>query len=309
MMRGLRVGVLFAVYTVVGYGGDYAVGLLAQEAQTRFGTEMAQLVALGESEAPSVVVVDVRPTIVSRVRVRHGAECSYEAEREISVAADASGVLSVEAGSGELHVEGRDGLEEIVVVGMLCASHEESLEEMDVSIDRAGDGEVVIQTMYPSDRNDTHGRRVARIDLTVLMPKGMTVDIDDSSGGIDVSGTGDLSVDDSSGDLRVQDVDGWLRIDDSSGSVDVQNVSGDVDIDDGSGGLELRMIGGSLHLRDGSGGIEATGIDGDVVVESDGSGGIDVRDVGGDFVVALDGSGGIRHSGVEGRVDVPPKRR
>lgn len=309
MMRALRVGALFAAYTVIGYGGDYAVGLLAPGAQARFGTDMAQLVTLGESEAPMVVVVDVQPTIVSRVRVRHGDECAYEVEREFSVAADASGMLSLEVGSGELHVEGREGLEEIVVVGMLCASHEEYLDEMDVSIERSNGGEVVIQAMYPSDRNDTHGRSVARIDLTVLMPRGMTVDIDDSSGGIDVSGTGDLSVDDSSGDLRVHDVDGSLRIDDSSGSLDVQNVSGDVEIDDGSGGLELRMIGGSVHLRDGSGGIEATRIDGDVVVESDGSGGIDVRDVGGDFVVSRDGSGGIRHSGVEGRIDVPRKRR
>jgi len=45
------------------------------------------------------------------------------------------------------------------------------------------------------------------------------------------------------------------------------------------------------------------------VLVLDGSGSIDVRNVGGDFTVARDGSGSIRHSGVEGSVDVPERRR
>jgi hypothetical protein len=301
MMRALRVTALFAAYSAVGYGGDYAVGLLAQEAQARIETDVV--------EVRRTVVVEVRPTVVSRVLVRHGAACSYESERDFSLPADASGSLSLRAGSGELHVEGREGLEGIVVVGLLCASHEEYLQDLDISIERESGGDVAIQTVYPDQRDHSDGRNVARIDLTVLVPRGMAVDIDDSSGGIEVFGTGDLSVDDSSGDLRVHDIDGSLIIDDSSGSLDVENVSGDVEIEDGSGGVDVRMVGGSLHLRDGSGGIQATDIDGDVVVESDGSGGIEVRDVGGDFIVDRDGSGGIRHSGVEGRVEVPRKRR
>ena len=71
----------------------------------------------------------------------------------------------------------------------------------------------------------------------------------------------------------------------------------------------MRNVLGSLRLRDGSGGIDVSEIGQSVVIESDGSGSIDVRTVGGDFIVERDGSGSIRHSSVEGRVDVPVRRR
>ncbi len=315
MTKALRIAALFAAYGTVAWSGDQAVGLLALEIDARFGSTLVERVAFDESEVVTVrtveipdVVVEVRPTVVSRVHLRHAGECSYEAEREFSVPVDASGTLRLDAGAGELHVEGRDGLEEIVVVGLLCASHEEFLNELDVRATRRG-GDVEVETMYPEQRGDWNGRRVARIDLTVLVPAGLAVDVDDSSGNAEIFGTGDLTIDDSSGDLRVRDIRGELRIDDSSGSLDVEDVSGDVVIDDSSGGVDVRRVGGSVSLRDGSGGIDVDSVDGDVLIESDGSGGIDVRQVGGDFVVERDGSGGIRHSGVDGRVDIPRKRR
>lgn len=324
MMAALRIAALFAAYGTVAWGGDRAVDLLAQEVDARFGPELierfavereATLVRAIEVEVPEVVVevpdvvVEVRPSIVSRVQIRRSDECAYGAERELTIPVDAAGALSLDAGAGTLQVEGRAGLEEIVVVGTLCASHEEFLQEMDVLAERLGGGDVAVRTTYPRQRDRWDGPRTARIDLTVLVPRGLDVDVDDSSGDAEFSGTGDLRIDDSSGDLRIRAVEGQLRIDDSSGSVDVEDVTGDVTIADGSGGLDVRRVGGSLHLRDGSGGIDVASVEGDVVVETDGSGGIDVRGVGGDFVVERDGSGGIRHSDVDGRVEIPRKRK
>ncbi len=309
MMRGVKLAALFVLYGAIGYGGDQAMGLVAQEVRERFDGAI-ELPFAADDDAHVVevhvpdVVVEVRPTIVSRVAVRHGEACSYRAERETSVAVDRGVRLTVHAGSGDLHVEGREGLEEVVVVGLLCASHEEYMSELDVRVERTAGGDVDVETLYPRERDDRWGDDVARIDLTVLVPLGLAVELDDSSGDIEVFGTGSLDIDDSSGDLRVRDIDGTLRIDDSSGGLEVENVTGDVDIVDGSGGLELSELRGSLRLRDGSGGIDIRRVEGDVVV-FDGSGSIDVRDVGGDFIVESDGSGGIRHSGVRGRVDIP----
>lgn len=253
--------------------------------------------------------VDLGPSEITDAYLGQMDECTYEDEREFSIPVESTVTLMLNTGSGALEVEGRDGLEEISVTARICASHEEFLDEMDVDAQRLRGGDVSIDAIYPDDRNDRDGRRVARIDLTVLIPRGLDVDVDDSSGHAEISGTGHLYVDDSSGDLQVRDIDGTVRIDDSSGSVDVQDVSGDVEIDDSSGGLDVRRVGGSLYLRDGSGGIDVVSVEGDLIVESDGSGSIDVRDVGGDFVVEQDGSGGIRHAAVGGRVDIPRKRR
>lgn len=216
-------------------------------------------------------------------------------------------LVDIRAGSGELHIEGEDGLSEIVVVGRGCASEEDFLDELTISGEMV-DGTAVIQTHYP-DQRGWSGSRTARIDLVVLVPTGMAVDVDDSSGEMEVRRTGTLRIDDSSGGISVADIRGSLEIDDSSGGLDIDGVDGDVRIEDGSGGIDVRGVTGSVMLRDGSGSIDIVDVGGDVIVEGDGSGSIDVRDVGRDFSVRRDGSGGIRHSGVQGSVDIPSDKR
>ncbi len=309
MKTALRVAALFAVYSSIGFGGEYAMGLLAADEVEPTAVEVSPEVSPEVSVEPRIVV-DVRPTIVSRVQVRHAGACSYELDRELTIPVEGTESLAIRAGAGALHVEGQRDLEEIVVVGRVCASHEEYLDDLDLSVERArGSGDLTLVTRYPEHRMRSSGDNTARIDLTVLIPMGMSVDIDDSSGDIVVSGTGDLRIDDSSGSIRAFQINGALSIDDSSGDLEIEDVAGDVVIDDGSGGLDIRDVQGSVSLRDGSGGIDIAEVESDVLIESDGSGSIDVRNVGGDFRVGRDGSGGIRHSGVEGRVDVPEKRR
>ena len=306
MRTALRVAALFAGYSVIGFGGDFAVGLLAQDRDDATFVRRAPAVVV---EVEPTVVVDVKPAIVTRIQIRHSGECDFQMDREITMSAAGVALLNIDAGSGTLHVEGQEGLDEIVMVGRVCASNEEYLDDLQLSVEQSATGEVTLVTHYPERTSRSGGNHTARIDLTVLMPLGLNVDIDDSSGEMEVSGTGDLNIDDSSGSIRVSGVIGSLIIDDSSGGLDVEDVSGDVSIEDGSGGVVVRAIQGSLRLRDGSGGIEAAAVGHDVIVESDGSGGIEVRDVGGDFIVERDGSGGIRHSGVQGRVDVPVRER
>lgn len=301
MGTALKIVALFAVYSGIAYVGDYAVGLLANESAPAVG-DVAPLM-----DDERAVVVELRPDIVTRVQVRRSDGCDYAVDREMTLPAASVSLVDIRAGSGELHIEGEDGLDEIVVVGRVCASDESLIDELTIS-GESMDGTAVIQTHYPDNRGWS-GSRTARIDLVVLVPTGMAVDVEDSSGDMEVRRTGNLSIDDSSGGISVSDIRGSLEIDDSSGGLDVDGIEGDVYIEDGSGGLDIRGVTGSVVLRDGSGGIDIVDVGGDVIIEEDGSGGIDVRDVGRDFEVRRDGSGGIRHSGVQGAVDVPEKRR
>jgi len=305
---GLRVVALFGVYASIGSGGDFVAGLLATQAgDDLIHVNVAPAPAVAVDVAPSVVV-DVRPTVVSRVQVRHSGECSFRDERRL--VSPASGVTSVEidAGAGSLHVEGQEGIEEIVIVGMLCASAEENLEHLQVTVDGISNGAVRVVTHYPTQRRSL-GNNTARIDLTVLVPLGMDVSIEDASGDLTVLGVGNARIDDSSGSVEVVDILGSLRLDDGSGGVRIRGVAGDAVVDDGSGGLEVQDVRGSVILSDGSGGIDIVGVGRDVLIESDGSGSIAVTDVVGDFTVQRNGNGSIRHSGVGGRLDVPARRR
>lgn len=296
MLRAMRVTALFLGYGLVGFGGDYAAGMLVDHPHARRNVDVNVDVAI--------------PDFDLQIEPMRSGDCAFQVERRVSVEASASDLLRLSAGSGELRVEGRAGLDRVQAVGRVCASEEEYLDDLRITLERRG-GDVALATHYPHQgrRGSWRGNDYARIDLMVEVPLNMAVDLEDSSGGMEISGTGELRIDDSSGEIDVHDVNGAVRIDDSSGGIDVRGISGDVEVDDGSGGIDLSDIGGSVRLRDGSGSINAVAVQGNVVVDDDGSGSISVRDVRGDFQVRSDGSGGIRYSGVEGTVDIPRDKR
>lgn len=307
MRMALRIAGLFAVYSGLAFVGSYAVGLLAGETPPQEVVESPAPEASVEIEDDArQVVVDVRPAITNRIRVAHSADCDFTLDRELNLSAAGLSLVEIHAGAGELRVEGDDASSDVVVVGRVCASDEDFLDDLTVTAETV-DGRAVIDTHYPAQRG-WGGSRTARIDLVVLVPTGMAVDIEDSSGSMEVSGTGALRIDDSSGGISVMDIRGSLEIDDSSGGLDVRDVRGDVRIEDSSGSIDIRSVAGSVRLRDGSGGIDVSDVEADVVVESDGSGSIEVSQVGRDFSVLRDGSGSIRHSGVRGVVDIPRGR-
>jgi hypothetical protein len=294
MVRGLKMLSLFLGYASLGFGGDYVVGLMAQDDTSRFHVVVREIEHAHEVDA--------------HVQVRHSDRCAYGVERRVEVDASATELLRLRAGAGALAVSGREGIDRVEAVGMACASDEALLHDLTLSLERV-DGDIVLSAHYPRSVGGRSRGEYARIDLAVEVPRGMPVDLDDSSGGLEVSGTGALRIDDSSGSIHVRDVLGTVLIDDSSGSIELRGISGNVSVDDGSGEIDLRDIEGAVTIRDGSGSVRVVGTGSDVVVERDGSGSIEVRDVSGDFSVLADGSGSIRHSGVAGAVQIPSNKR
>jgi hypothetical protein len=311
MMRALEVSMLFLGFGLVGAGGDYA-------------SEMIMAALRDEPDSDRVIEVDVEvPRVDVVVQVVSSGACAYEAQRSASVPASAGELLRVSAGSGELAVRGVEGLGEVRVVARACASASDDLDDLQITLEDAG-AEIVLSAHYP-ERSASFfgGNRYARLDLVVEVPLSMAADIEDGSGSMELSGTGALRIQDSSGDILVSDalgpveiedssgeielvsVTGGLTIQDSSGEIRIENAAGAVQIEDGSGEIELRVVEGDVRIEDGSGSIDAEQVSGSVTVEADGSGEIEVRDVTGDFTVLRDGSGSIQHQGVGGRVDIP----
>jgi hypothetical protein len=300
IVSGLRLASLFVAYAGVGWTGDQVTALMAMDDVPRRNVEVDVAVEI-DRRIDRQVRVDVRVD-------RDGA-CAVELDRELTIPLDGATLLAIDAGAGELRVEGVDGQTEVHAVGRVCASSEALAEGLQVTLDRV-DGELRLSAHYPDQAFWGGRNRTARIDLTVTMPIGTSLDIDDSSGEIVVSGSGALDIDDSSGEILVEGARGSVRIDDSSGEIEVVGATGDVEIEDGSGEIDVRNAEGTVLIRDGSGSIDVTGVGRDVRIEVDGSGSIDVRDVAGSFIVARDGSGGIRYENVAGAVDVPePERR
>lgn len=225
----------------------------------------------------------------------------------IELTEPAVSTLRVDAGSGTLTINGGGGTSEIRAVAKLCASDEGRLEGLGVTL--RGDR---LETTYPSNRGGlfSWGRnQYARIDLTVDVPAGTNLRVDDTSGSIVVRDVGSLTVEDGSGSISIRNVNGDLRLDDGSGSLEVRGVRGTVVVDDGSGSLTIREVTGDVTVSDGSGSVMVETVGGSVRMDEIGSGSVTVRDVDGDLVVTDGRRERIRYSDIRGEVDLPRARR
>ena len=253
-------------------------------------------------------------------------QCQFEAERSFTASASGLRDLWLRAGSGSLVVTGVEGLGEVRGVARACASSQEYLDALRLNTETDG-STLRVETIYP-DRKNWNGRnRYARLDLNIEVPAGMAADIQDGSGEVALSNLGSVTIEDGSGELTIEGIQGDLQVADGSGELEIFSVTGRVVVEDGSGELilmdvgsdlevhdssgeiEIQGVGGSVTLHDSSGEVEVQGVVGSVRVVGDSSGDIEVNGVGGDFIVERDGSGSISHQGVEGRVDIPKKRK
>ncbi len=211
----------------------------------------------------------------------------YTEVRDLKIDAKGIDILEIDAGAGNMDVKGVAGLENIVVKATVIVPDADADDAM----------KVIEKKMKLSlDRKDNHAKldswfedgffgkgSSARIDLEVSVPTGV-----------------DVSIDDGSGSIEVNDIAAAVSIDDGSGSIDLRNVA-NVNIDDGSGSIEISNVAGDVSIVDGSGSINVRSVTGSVTID-DGSGGIDVSDVGQDLIIVDDGSGEFRFADVRGTV-------
>lgn len=238
--------------------------------------------------------------------------CRYEADRNATLAAENATRLRIIAGAGKLEIRGHSDLRQIRIRGRACASDQETLDQIQLETGRSGD-EIRVEAKLPSGGRQFYGMLFKRkwsfgtvlLDLEVDVPDAMALDIVDGAGSVAIRDTGPLALQDSSGDVEIENVAGDASVRDGSGSVDIRRIRGDVTLTDGSSDLSVTDVDGSVRIRDGSGGIRVARVARAVTVTSDGSGSISVRKVDGDFTVERDGSGTVHYDDVLGQVSVP----
>jgi hypothetical protein len=236
----------------------------------------------------------------------HASDCKYEKAIDLTLDLSGSELLSVAAAAGDLAITGRAGSAEAKVRGKVCVSEEEWLSEAEVHTQGGRNASIAVSLPHTGGWGFVFDR-YAYVDLDIEVPADLELDIRDSSGDVEVHGTGPVAIQDSSGDLELADVNGGTVLKDSSGDIELQRIGGDVTVrQDSSGDIHGRDIRGSVLIEhDSSGDIRFEEVSGDYVVERDSSGDIEADTIGGDFRVLQDGSGEVRHAEVSGEVEVP----
>ena len=247
-------------------------------------------------------------------------QANVHIKKELTLDAQSLTALDVETGAGSLTIIGEAGLTEIIVKADIYTTSKDG-EYYDLSLDNSG------STAYLVAKNKRHSdywsvsSSNAHIDIEIIVPQHLLLEVDDGSGGILIKGiNADVSVKDGSGELVVSEIKGNLTINDGSGRIEVTKVVGNVGIDDGSGEMNLTDITGHIEIEDGSGAISVNHVEGNIhlddgsgdltvsntsgmVIIEDGSGDIDVNDIGG-LKVVESGSGGLSIKNVKGEFEI-----
>ena len=230
------------------------------------------------------------------------ADQDCEFRKDVNLQTVARGSLWIDAGAGRLTIRGDAASDQVRVVATLCASDEERLEQLGVTLD-----DDRLETSYPRNRGGW-GRRYARIDMEIALPAATQLEVEDGSGSLTISGVESVELEDGAGSIAIESV-GSVVLRDGSGSMRIRDVAGDVEVEDGSGSLSIQEVGGGVLIRDGSGSISVEGVGGSVRIDEVGSGSVSVRDVAGDLVVTDGRRERIRYTNVRGTVDLPPARK
>ena len=197
----------------------------------------------------------------------------FEKVQNLALPAEGLARLDITAGAGFLTVTGRAGQTAIEVKAHIQVSGvgDSEIEEwiknhVELELRKAGDTAVLVGEIRSRGFISFFDGE-AKIDLTVSVPKTLALRIDDGSGEISVDG-----------------VEGNVDITDGSGGMEVRNVTGDVSVDDGSGGISLLKVGGNVTIDDGSGHLEIDDVGKDVRLKHKGSGSVDITNVRGKVI-------------------------
>lgn len=223
-------------------------------------------------------------------------------DRSLEMSSDRITAIEFDLGAGSLDIVGTTGNQ--IVINATVESDDfrdmsdlvEAFEDkMIFSIERQSEYAMVYAKS--KDSMSWGKSKNIMIHLQVEVPRGMDLVIDDGSGSINVENIdGLLEIDDGSGSITLRDIGNDVKIDDDSGSISLTDINGKLEIEDSSGSVEMKNITGSVDIDDGSGSITAKDIGGDFRVD-DGSGDIVVKSLVGEFKLVDDGSGSIHVNG------------
>lgn len=184
-----------------------------------------------------------------------------------------------------LHIEARSGAVSVTTHGRACvrveaiiriwADAESEAAEAAALVERGTSQDeqrrVIIRapSLPQSEGWSFWGKRGARVDYNVMVPRRTAVRVLSRSGRITVTGTeGRVHIESGSGRINLGDIAGDIEVVSRSGSITAERVTGDVTLEARSGRIEARRIDGKLGVQSRSGSIEVREVTGDVEIKA-----------------------------------------
>lgn len=125
--------------------------------------------------------------------------------------------------------------------------------------------------------------------MVFTVPAETSVEIDNSTGDIEARGLqaargGSLSFETSTGDIDLEEITGELSVSATTGNVEIDRVSGAVAVDTTTGHIDVESVEGPVSLRSSTGHQELSDVEGDITLRST-TGRIELDEVSGRLVL------------------------
>lgn len=213
--------------------------------------------------------------------------------------------LRVHCGAGSLYITNAEWQNSIRVFAEIEVEdkHKIDFQEfvekyVDLRLDRKGTRAILKSDLKRSFLNPVD----VQIDLTIEVPRGVDLFIDDGSGPIRIQYfSGHLDIKDDSGRITIENVVGNVKVADGSGKIIMEDIQGNIEVKDGSGSIDIIKISGEARVTDSSGTISIQYVNGNVTV-TDESGEININDISGNVLIRGQGTGELNVERVKGEV-------
>lgn len=216
-------------------------------------------------------------------------------ERKLALNAASLSTLLADTGAGKLEIVGETARDSVELVANI---YYYDADDIRLSLQSRGT-DAVLEAGFSQSFN---GLNSPYIDLVVRVPANFNLKLHDGSGDTDIRGLqGDLDIEDGSGELRINGGNN-ANVTDGSGDLYIEQLSGNLQLEDGSGDATIRQIKGIVRVEDGSGDLTISKVGGMVTID-DGSGDIRVDDAGG-LTIINSGSGELKLNAINGPVQI-----
>ena len=233
---------------------------------------------------------------VPDVRISSTENCQFSERRDALVDIQSATKVKIIARAGSLRIEGRPDVSQVRVGGIGCARSKDVLDGIELVAENTGD-QIFIRTIFR--------RSAGSLDMAIEVPATLLVDLDDSTGDLELQNLASLELVDGAGEIQISGILGSATLKDGKGNMIITGVGGTLSIDDVSGFIVASSIGQDVIIEDDSeGDITISDIEGRVLIKEDGSGDIDIRNIGGDATIIFDGSQDIIATNVGGNFTV-----
>jgi hypothetical protein len=206
-------------------------------------------------------------------------------------------LLTVDTDHGGLELQGEDRNTIELRVTAEGMDPEEAKKLLDLTVEDGPSGVLIRARFKKTDSwlSSLFGGGDARVHYEVRVPRATNLAVNNGSGGVNIDDIdGSVALDNGSGGVEATDINGSLSVDNGSGGVEVSRLRGSLVVDNGSGGVEASDVQGDVKVDNGSGGVRLDGVDGRLTVDT-GSGGVEARMAGANAgIVATTSSGGVR---------------